>query len=274
MMTSEDLKIEIRPIPNRGDIKSFSENLEYFSPGYTIGAFVDPRSMKYATGLSKEDIKELEERGCPYNVTDNYMDGVVHPFWDRQISKITLNNSPQFLFPGKSVLDFIKWKYLLASAHVYKNEQEMLQGLKSNATHYIYDESEEITIKANKIQRLNKIKGLISKLSLSRKRDILSILENENTESKSEEYLTVKFDNLLEDNESLKSLESILSEDDKKIATLAMIKMAIFKNVLVKTKEGIFFFETNLGFSEDDVAEFLSQDKHQEILITIKSKLK
>ena len=42
---------------------------------------------------------------------------------------------------------------------------------------------------------------------------------------------------------------------------------------LRKTKKGIFYFETNLGFSEEDVKEFLIKDENQEILLNIKSKI-
>ncbi len=51
-MISKELKIEIRPIPNRNNIKQFSENLEYFSQSNTISAFVNPVSLKYETGLT------------------------------------------------------------------------------------------------------------------------------------------------------------------------------------------------------------------------------
>ena len=54
---------------------------------------------------------------------------------------------------------------------------------------------------------------------------------------------------------------------------LATVKMAMFKAVLRKTKQGIFFFDNNLGYSEKDVAKFLGDAENQEILLTIKSKI-
>ena len=65
-MINRELKIEIRPIPNRNGIKQFSENLEYFSQSHIIAPFVNPVSLKYETGLTEEDIKYLKENNFPY----------------------------------------------------------------------------------------------------------------------------------------------------------------------------------------------------------------
>jgi len=68
-------------------------------------------------------------------------------------------------------------------------------------------------------------------------------------------------------------LEQLLDKDSNDIALSADIKSAIQKNVLKRTKQGIFYFETNLGFTEDDVRETLKSSENQEILLNIKSKI-
>jgi len=272
-MVSKDLKIEIRPIPGRHDIKKFSDNLEYFSQSTVIAPFVNPVSLRYETGLSKEDIKYLKEQGCPYDLDNVYQKGVAHKFWESPIVKVELKNTPIFLFPGRSMVDFIKWKYLLVNNYIYKSEAEMKSGTKPQATHYIYDESEETSIKAAELEKRNNLIRKVSELSLKRKRDIVLIIENESTENKNEDYLTVKLDQMLKDKEKTKRLETLLNEKVKDVALAAEIKLAIQKNVLQRTKQGIFYFETNLGFSEEDVKEFLSEKDNQEIYLNIKSKI-
>ena len=113
----------------------------------------------------------------------------------------------------------------------------------------------------------------VSKLSLKRKRDIVLILLNENTDNKDENYLTVKFDSIINDKDLSIQLEQILNENNDSISLSAEIKSAIQKNVLRKTKKGIFYFETNLGFSEEDVKEFLILPENQELYLNIKSKI-
>lgn len=272
-MISKDLKIEIRPIPNRGDIKSFSENLEYFSQAHTIMAFVDPVTRRYSTGLTKEDVKYLKDKGFPYNLDDTYIQGVPHEFWESAITKVSLTNSPMFLSPGKNDLDFIKWKYLMVNNYIYTSEEEMKTGSKPEATHYIYNEQEATSLKATTIEKRNSLINQVSKLSLKRKRDVILVLLNESTENKDEEYITVRLDDIFESKDLSRELENLLKQKIEDVSLSAEIKSAIQKNVLKRTKQGIYFFESNLGFTEDAVKEFLSQEENQEILISIQSKI-
>jgi hypothetical protein len=234
---------------------------------------VNPVSLKYETGLTKEDIEYLKQENFPYDISDNYTKGVAHPFWESSMVKVELKNSPSFLFPGKSLLDFIKYKYLLVNNYIYKSEEEMLSGTKPQATHYIYNESEATSLKANELEVKNKLIRKIGELSLKRKRDIVLIILNENTDNKTEDYLTVKFDNIVNDKNLSKELSKLLNEDIEKVSLTAEIKSALQKNILKRTKQGIFYFESNLGFSEEDVQEFLNKPENQEILLNIKSKI-
>jgi hypothetical protein len=68
-------------------------------------------------------------------------------------------------------------------------------------------------------------------------------------------------------------LSMLLDQDNQEIALSADIKSAIQKNVLKRTKNGIFYFETNLGFNEEDVRKTLSSPDNQEVLLSIKSKI-
>lgn len=272
-VVSENLKIEIRPIPGRNGIKKFSENLEYYSQSHTIPPLVNPVSLKYETGLSQEDKDYLKENNFPYDISDNWIKGVAHQFWESSMVKTDLKNSPDFLYPGRNLLDFIKYRYLSVSKYIYKSEQEMLTGTKPEATHYIYNESEEIELKANQIEKENNLIREIGKLSLKRKRDIVLIILNENTENKNENYLTVRFKDILANKDYTKVLEGLLNSSTEDVSLIAEIKSAIQKNVLRKTKQGIFYFETNLGFSEEDVKEHLSKEENQELYLNIKSKI-
>jgi len=272
-MINKELKIEIRPIPNRNNIKQFSENLEYFSQGNIISAFVNPVSLKYETGLSQEDKEYLKEQQFPYDISDNWTRGIAHPFWESSMVKVELKNSPIFLSPGRSLIDFVKYKYLLVNSYIYKSEEEMNSGSKPEATHYIYDESEYTDLEAGKLEKRNALVKKVSELSLQRKRDIVLILLDEITDNIKQNYITVKFEKIMNDKELAVALNELLDDSNESISLQAEIKSAIQKNVLRKTKQGIFFFENNLGFSEEDVKEFLIKPENQEILLNIKSKI-
>lgn len=270
---SPNLKIEIRPIPNRRGIREFSDNLEFFSQANIIAPFVNPQTMKYDTGLSEDDLEYLKSKKCPYNLDDNYTPNQPHEFWESNLVKTELLNTPTFLYPGKSILDFIKWKYLLVNKYIYKSETEMLSGSKPQATHYIYDESEEVEIKASRLEHHNKLIKDVTALSLDRKRKLLLLINDENTDNKNESYITVKFDEIINNHDKRMMLESLLAEDKNIINLKAMIRKAVMQNVIRKTKQGYFYFETNLGFLEDDVVAFLDKPENQEIYLNIQTKI-
>jgi hypothetical protein len=272
-MVDRDLKIEIRPIPGRNGIKSFSENLEYFSQAHILAPFVNPVTLKYVTGLTKEDVEALKESNFPYNLDDTYRKGVPHEFWESQTVKVELSSSPIFLYPGKNQIDFIKHKYLLQNNYIYNSEEEMLSGSKPEATHYIYNEGAANKIKASKLEKRNTQIQKVSDLSLTRKRQLILILLNENTDNKNEDYLIVRFEDIIKNKELSLELDQLLNKSSEDVSLSAEIKSAIQKNVLKRTKNGIFYFETNLGFTEADVASTLSSPENQEVLLHIKSKI-
>lgn len=272
-MVDRDLKIEIRPIPGRNGIKSFSENLEYFSQAHILAPFVNPVTLKYVTGLTEEDVEALKESGFPYLLEDNYRRGTAHEFWESQIVKVELSNSPIFLYPGKNQIDFIKYKYLLQNNYIYSSEDQMKTGSKPEATHYIYNEGVANKIKATKLEKRNSLIQKISSLSLTRKRQLILILLNENTDNKNEDYLIVRFEDIIGNKELSLDLELLLDKNAEDVSLAADIKSAIQKNVLKRTKSGIFYFETNLGFTEEDVVVTLSSPENQEVLLNIKSKI-
>ena len=149
----------------------------------------------------------------------------------------------------------------------------MKSGTKPQATHYIYDESEFTDMRAGELEKRNSLIRQVSDLSLKRKRDIILILLNESTDNKNENYLTIKFETIMNDKDLSLQLFELLSQEVEGVTLQAEIVSAIQKNVLRRTKKGIFYFETNLGFSEEDVKEFLINPDNQEILLNIKSKI-
>lgn len=277
-MIPENLKIEIRPVPNMKGIKQFSENLEYFSQPKTIPPLVNPVTRKYATGLTEKDKEYLKKEGFPYNYEDErHIAGQPHEFWESSLIKTELPNSPIFLYPGKSLIDFIKWRYLSVSSYVYASEEEMQTGSKPEATHFIYNEEKETELKASKLEERDKLIAKVSKMPIERKRQLILIILDELVDNKKASYITVKMNEIISDksktNNKRERLVELLSKDKKDLALLADVKEAIQKGVLKRTKKGIFYFENNLGMFEEDVVKELQDSENNEILINIKSKI-
>lgn len=272
-MVNENLKIEIRPIPNRNNIRNFSEKLEYYSQAHIICPYVDPVSLRYQTGLSNEDKQYLLDKGFPYDISDIYKRGEAHPFWESNLVKVELRNTPMFLYPGKSLMDFVKYKFLLASNFVYVSEEEMQAGTKPQATHFIYNEDIENATKATRLEKRNNLIQSVSKLSLERKRNIVLIINDENTDTKNEDYLTIKLEEIIGNYKKRPLLEELLAKSKGEVEVMSMIKRATRKNVLRKTSKGYFYFDVNLGLTMEDVMTYLNKAENQEVLLTIKDKL-
>jgi hypothetical protein len=268
----KDIKIEIRPIPNKKDIREYSEMLEHVSAKHILAPYLEGGSNNFATGLKKEDIEYLKKAGCPYDLNPLYEEEKPS-FWLSEIVKVQLLPSPIFLFPYRSVLDYIKWKYLLVSNYIYTSEEEIATGTKPEATHYIYDAKETVKLKAKEIEDKNSLIMQISKLSLERKRTFVLLLLNENTENFNEDELVCRFDDILANKDLKAQLIELLNADDATVSLKAIVKIALNKQVLKRTREGIFWFETKIGFREDNAIEFLSKPENQDILLGIKEKI-
>ena len=268
-----NLVIELRPIIDRTEISEFSDQLQYYAPPQTIHAFVNPETRKYSSGLSEFDKEYLKWKQFPYDIDETYRQGESHSFWESPVMKVDLKNSPTFLFPGKSLVDFVKYKYLLVNSYIYKSEEEMIQQTKPMATHYIYNQEIEVKRKAASISSRNELLLKISKLSPQVKRELILLIDNEITDTKGDDYLIVKFEEMLDNNAKKEKIMHYLSTEAKELSLKALIKKGIQKDVLTRNQTGIFYFNINLGLTIDAVYEFLVDKENQQILVELKSKL-
>ena len=72
------VKVEVRPIESKRWHNKTGQ--ESFTRPKKIQALVDGSTMKYATGLSDQDIKELAKKGVNYDLTAHYNSETPHPF--------------------------------------------------------------------------------------------------------------------------------------------------------------------------------------------------
>lgn len=271
---ASQLKIEIRPIPKRNGVEKFSEDIESFSKAHVIMPFVNPITRKYSTGLSEEDIALLKAQNCPYNLDDHYTQNTPHEFWESSIVKTELGPSPIFLYPGRSMIDFIKWRYLLVNRYIYKSEEEMLTGSKPHATHYIYDEAIEIEIKASKLARKTSLLNNVNKLTPERKRHMLLIINDEDASSRTNNYVDVTLGYILDDEKKSNELEMLLLMNKEEIDAKALVRACIHRGIFKKRDKGYFYYDTMLGFTEGDVVDFLIRPENQDVYMNIKDKMK
>ena len=260
--------VEVRPIEReRWHQKRGKEN---FSRPRVIRALVDSSTSLYSTGLSESDIAMLREKGVTYDLTPFFNQNAPHPFWDSEIATVKLPNYP-VLFNTDNPLEFIRLKILKASPFVANSIRELDEGLFPSALFVIIDESEEVEAKASKIALKNKAFMEVAKLSKERKIQLILILRGKNLKGKSDDFVDVEMDNLLE--KETQSLLSLLEKDKEDVALRALIVEALQKNVLQKKGAKYYYFDAMLGSDIEDVIKYFKDVENQELKLRIMSQL-
>lgn len=264
------MRVEIRPIEKkRWHGKTGKES---FTRPKTIEALVNADSMKYNTGLSENDIELLKEKGISYDISDDYVVGKAHTFWESKTAQVKLENQTMLFYPKKNVLDFIKVRICKASKFVANTMQEYEDGKWPDATHVIFDEAAEVEIKASKSALKKKAVIELAKLGRERKVQLIMILSGKDVKGKSDDFLEVALDEIIEgdiEDVSAKDVLELISMDAEETAIHSLVLECIMKNVLVKRGHKIEYKGSNLGGDEIEVVHYLAKDENQDLRLRL-----
>ena len=262
------VKVEVRPIESKRWHNKTGQ--ESFTRPKKIQALVDGSTMKYATGLTDQDKKDLVKKGVSYDLTDNYNSDNPHPFWDSNMAIIKLENNTMF-FDTANALDFIKIRVMKASKYVANSMAEYDLGAWPEATHVIFDEAEQAQVLASKVETKNTAIIESSKLSLDRKVQLILVLGGKNMKNQSADFVAVELDKIITKDPS--EFLRYLNMDKKQTASHALVLEALQKSVLRREGQRIFHMDSPLGIDEIEVAEYLSKEENQDIKMLILSKI-
>lgn len=265
------MKVQIRPIPTkRWHGKTGNES---FTRPKVIQALVDPDSMTYATGLTEDEEKTLGER-LRVDLSKQFTIDKPHPFWDSKMGEVSLENRTM-LFDTENPLEFIRVKICKNSKYVANSMKEYEEGLFPEATHVIFDESEEVEEKASRVEIKNKAILEVSKLSKGKKVELIMVLSADgsdylrakNLKGKSDNFVTVEMDKIIE----AKSADVLryLKMDKEDLATNALVLEALQRNVLEKVGHKIMYHESVIGQDIYDVIKYMNAPENQEFKLRI-----
>ena len=271
------MRIEIRPIAKkRWHEKTGKED---FARPIKLSALVDPNTMKYSTGLdyvnknytdpdTLEKVTEAEyySKLLKQDLSNTFVPGVPHIFWDSPMATIKLENNTMFLFTEKP-LDFIKYKICKASKYVANSLKEYEEGIFPEASHILYDEAEEVEAKASKIELKKKTIIACSNLSKDKKIQLVLIIAGKNLKGKSDDFVEVELDKIIEKETS--EVLRLLDKPKEDLFIHAMILEAIQKSVLKKQGHKIVYFDSVLGSDMSDVVEYFKSEENQDLKLRI-----
>lgn len=266
------MKVQIKPVPvDKWHMKKGNES---FARPKVIQALVDPDSMTYATGLTAKEEKEYGEK-LKVDLSKQFNLEQAHPFWDTKMGSVRLENRTM-IFDTNNPLDFIKIKICKASRFVANSWKEFEEGLFPEATHIIFDESEEVEEKASKIEIRKKAIINSSKASKARKIQMIMVLSSEgdylkakNLKGKSDNFIEVELDKLIEKNPE--DVLRFLAMDKEDLAGQAMVLEALQRNVFDKVGHKIMYHDSVLGQDIYDVVSYLNAPENQDFKVRILS---
>ena len=260
--------IQVKPI----EIKKWHDKKgqESFARPKIIQALVDPNSVTYQTGLSPEEEKKYGEL-LKVDLSSQYNMESPHPFWDSKMGEVKLENRTM-IFDTENPIDFIKIKICKASKYVANSLKEYEEGKFPFATHVIFDEREEVQIKASKISIKKEAIIESAKLSRVKKVELIRIIANKSVRNQSDEWVEVELDKILE--AQPEKVLNMIKADKAETTIHAMILEGLEKNVLRKEGTSIYYFDDQLGYDIQSTINYFKDPSNQKLKAEIIEKLK
>lgn len=265
MEENEKNRVEVKPLPKKPWHKNVGK--DSFTRTKKIQALVDADLHEYSTGLSETDIAYLKnEKKVQYDLSSHFNSEVPHPFWSSSMATIKLENHSTYFYLDRP-LDYIKHKVMLASKFVANSLREWEEGKYPFATHYIHDQNIEMEIKATKTQMKNEAIRKSFELSRDKKAQIILVLSGISVRNKSEDFITVQLDDLIE-SRTKEVLDMIVSTPED-LQSRALVLECLLVGHLTQKGHKIYYFNNVLGTTPDEVAAYLDKAANQTLKIKL-----
>ena len=259
--------VEIRPIEKKK--WHGKDGKESFTQPITIRVLYDHASGAYATGLTDEETEEYQAK-LGVDLSKVFNAQKPHAYWDSNASRIKLPNYPIFLDPTIP-LEFVRIKNLKASNMVANSMKDYNNGLCPEATHVIFDDAEDVEIKATRIQIKRKCYTLSQKMSTDQLVNILTIISEKMVRGRSRDFLDVQLDEIIEIDPEL--FLTYAKMDDKEVYIRASLLEALHRNILTKEGISIYYMGDKIANSFEDAVEYFIDPQNQKLKVSILEKL-
>lgn len=259
--------VEVRPIPR----KTWHEKtgVESFKQAQGYEVLYDPLMGCYATGLTpEEEVKYSKLLGV--DLSSKFDGTAPHPYWSTQAARIKLPNQT-VIFNDEKPSDFVKVKNLKASKFCANSLKELEDGKWPEAEFVIYDESEEVAVKATKIQRRDRCVAIATKMSLEEQTKIVQILSEKSVSGRSPNFITVELDKVIEDKPD--DFIRLSKMDKAEVYTRATILDAIYRNVITKESGAIYYMGERIANDYEDAVKWFLDPQNSKMKVTIMEKL-
>lgn len=253
------MQVEIRPLP----IKKWhgKKDGESFAQPKSIEALYDDSIGGLATGLTKEEEVEYGKK-LGFNIDNSYNPESAHPFWGSKAAWVYLVNRTLVL-DDKKAIDYVKIKMLKASKRVANSMAEWEANIWPDATHVIFDEQEEVALKASKVEQKNKAISLLGKMTAQDKINVVMILSEKSVKNQSADFITVEMDDIINDSNKVKQFLELMELGRGDVTIKANIEEMISKNIITKEGGSFYYMGEVLAMDKGGLIDYFKDPNNQ-----------
>lgn len=259
--------VEVRPLPEKKwHGKSGKES---FAQPKAIEVLYDSNTGKYATGLTEEEAKDYGKR-LGVDLSDTFNPTEPHPYWSTKPATIKLENFTQLLNTDKPV-DFVKVKNMKASKFVANSQRAYEAGEYPDATHVIFDEEEEVSLKATKVQMKEKAYIIASKMSNDDKAAMVQILSSKTVRKRSPNFIDVEVADIIENKTS--DFIRFANMGREEVNIRALVLELLNKNILTKEAGSVYYMGEIIGIDYEGAIEWFRNPQNSKMKVAILEKV-
>lgn len=259
--------VEVRPLPsNKWHGKKGKES---FTNAKDIEVLYDKETGKYATGLTDDEAKEWSKE-LGVDLSNTFNPNEAHPFWSTKAATIRLPNHTR-IFDTDKPYERIMVKNMKASKFVANSMKEWEEGKWPDATHVIFDEAEEVEIKANKISLRNQAVLILDKMTANDKANIIQILSNKTVKGRSDDFINVEIDSII--NEKPGEFLKYVKMGKEEVYIRASVLEGISKNILTKEAGSVYYMGELIGMDYEDAVDWFKNPQNSKMKVSILEKL-
>ncbi len=259
--------VEIRPLP----IKKWhgKTGKESFTQPKDIEALVN-EDRKYETGLTDAEAEQYGKL-LGADLSDLFT-GEAHPTWSDKAFWVRLPNATLILDTDKP-LDYVKVKLLKSPSapQVANSMREYQEGKFPNATHVIYDEEEEMTLKAIEVEKSEEAYAILAKMNQEEKAAVLHILSNKPARKQSINYINGKLGEYLKA-DAVEFLR-VVRLGREEVTVRAKVLELLFERVLTKEAGAIYYMGEMIAFDYEDAVRWFKDPNNSKMKVLMMEQL-
>jgi hypothetical protein len=244
---------------------------ESFTQPTIVEALVSKDTQQYDTGLTEEEAIIYGKKLGGVNLSPIFV-GEAHPFYSQKQAWVSLENK-MMVFDTEKPLDFVKVKLLKSASapQVANSMREYDEGKFPEATHVIYDESEEMEVQAAKTELEMAAYVKVSAMTQADKELMVHVMTGKPVTANSTNFINAKIGELIK--EDVKKFLNTLKTPKEEVVNRVLLLRLLEKNILNKERGAIYYMGDMIAFDFEDGVKWLRDPENSQVKASLAAQL-